>query len=541
MRQRSADWYRVASLRPALRSHVRSVRQPTRGQDWYVLEDTLSGNHHRYPKEAHGVISRFDGRLTLDEIFELAAAELGDDVPAQDLIIDLLARLDSAELLHREESHESSELLERLRTQRVKRRKERTNPLAIRVPLVDPDRWLSRLLPIANVLFRPLPLALAIAAVFLAAGAALVNWHELTHNSSERILAAENLPALVVAYLLVKLVHELGHGLVTRYWGGAVHEAGVMLLALMPMPYVDASASAVFPSRRKRIAVAGAGIAVELLISSLALFAWLLLDPGWFRTLAWQLVWLGAASTLLFNGNPLLRFDGYYILADWIGIPNLGQRASQYWAYLSKRWILRQAECQSPVDSGREEAWLAAYGFLSFFYRLSVMAAIAVLVGEVWFTAGVVLVAYMAIHQLGLPIVRIVRHVATSPELIHRRGRAAASALAVGGGILGIVCLFPVPNFTRAEGVVWAPEGREIRVRTDGFVRFFQRLDGSPVEPFETVIETEDPLLNARLAVARAELRVLQAERAAAVQADPGRVRQIDDEIGAARKRLDRV
>ncbi len=512
-----------------------------RGRDWYVLEDTLSGRHHRYPAEAHPIIRCFDGRRTLDEIYREAEAELGDRTPTQDQTIDLLARLDGAELLRRAETHAGDELSERFQKQRTKRRKERTNPLAIRIPLVDPDALLVRLLPIARVVCRPLPMLAAAALIAFAAVAAMMHWQDLTHATSERILAAENLPALVLAYLLLKLFHELGHGLVARYFGGAVHEAGVMLLALFPMPYVDASASAVFPSRRKRVAVAAAGIAVEVLISSAALFLWLSLEPGGLRTFAWQLVWLGAASTVVFNANPLLRYDGYYVLTDLIGIPNLGQRSSRYWVYLAKRWILQLRESESPADAPDEEGWLAAYGLLSFLYRISILTAIAIIVGEVWVTAGVLLVLYFGVQQFGLPAARVVRYLATSPELMHRRTRAVTTAAAVAGGLITLVCVFPVPNMTRAEGVVWAPPGREIRVNTDGFVRFFQRLDGSKVEKFETVIETEDPLLTARLTVAQAELRVLHAERSAALQSDPLRVRQIDDEIEAAEEKLRRV
>ena len=137
----------------------------------------------------------------------------------------------------------------------------------------------------------------------------------------------------------MKALHECGHGFATKVLGGEVHEAGIILLALMPVPYVDASAASAFRSKGQRVLVGAGGMLVELFLASLALFVWLLVEPGPVRAVAWNVMLIGGVSTLVFNANPLLRFDGYYILADAIDIPNLGSRANAWLGWTAERHL----------------------------------------------------------------------------------------------------------------------------------------------------------------------------------------------------------
>src|SRR6185503_545443 len=128
----------------------------------------------------------------------------------------------------------------------------------------------------------------------------------------------------------------------------------IMLLVLSPVPYVDASSAWAFQDKRKRMMVGAAGIAVELFLGSLALFVWLAVEPGAVRAVAYNVMLISGVSTLLFNGNPLLRFDGYYVLADAIEIPNLGTRANRYLGYLFQRYVLGVPDAESPAQSAGE-------------------------------------------------------------------------------------------------------------------------------------------------------------------------------------------
>ena len=187
-------------------------------------------------------------------------------------------------------------------------------------------------------------------AIFLAAH----HWRELTADISDRILAVDNLLLIAVCYPVIKALHELGHGYAVKAFGGAVHEVGVMFLVFAPMPYVDASASSEFRSKWRRALVGAAGMGVEVFVAALALYVWLLVEPGLVRALAYNIMLIASVSTVLFNGNPLLRYDGYYILTDVLEIPNLWQRAARYWGYLVERYAFRSDEVRVfPAARGR--------------------------------------------------------------------------------------------------------------------------------------------------------------------------------------------
>ncbi len=223
----------------------------------------------------------------------------------------------------------------------------------MRFPLFDPDRFLQRTLPWVQPLFGWFGILLWLAVVGTGAVLAASHWTDLTEDIADRVLDPQNLVLLWFVYPVVKALHELGHAYATRKWGGEVHEIGIMLLVLSPVPYVDASAAWGFRDKRKRMVVGAVGIAVELFLGALALFVWLAVEPGAVRAIAYNVMLISGVSTLLFNGNPLLRFDGYYVLSDAIEIPNLGARANQYLGYLFQRYVFGVADAEDPCAFDR--------------------------------------------------------------------------------------------------------------------------------------------------------------------------------------------
>eukprot|EP01136_Pigoraptor_vietnamica_P010383 Opistho-1_new@47949 len=337
----SGNWYRVAALKPRLRAHVRLHRHVYRGQVWYVVEDRAAGKYHRFNPTAQRVIGLIDGQRDLQAIWQRLSASLADDTPTQDEVLSLIGQLYAADLLQFDVTPDVAELFERGARQRRSRWLTRfANPVALRFALFDPDALLTRWLALAGPLARRWGLLLWLAVVLPALILMPSQWRELTGNFNERLLAADNLLLLALLFPLLKTAHELGHGLACKRFGGEVHEMGVMLLVFFPVPYVDASSSSAFIGKWPRILVGAAGMLTELFIAALAFYAWMLLEPGMTRSLAYNLMVLASFTTLLFNANPLLRYDGYYMLADWLESPNLGQRSGQYWQYLLRHRVL---------------------------------------------------------------------------------------------------------------------------------------------------------------------------------------------------------
>ena len=517
----SHSWHRVASLRPRLKAHAKLFPQHFRGTTWYVLQDPQSGRYHRISAEANLAISLMDGRRSVQEIWDAVGARLGAAQPTQDEVIRLLSQLhaadvlagdvpaDLAELMRRGDRISRGQLLSRLR-----------NPIAIRLPLFDPDRFLAATLPLVAWFFSPLGFVLWLGVVGTALALAILNADALLADVVDRSVAPSNLLLLLLIYPVLKGLHELGHGWATKRWGGEVHELGIMLLVFVPVPYVDASDAAGFPSKWQRAVVGGAGIMVELLLASVAMLLWVLVEPGLVRAIAFNVMLVAGVSTVLFNGNPLLRFDGYYILSDLIEIPNLGPRANQYLLYLAKRWLLGVATATSPVTADGERTWFILYGIGSFAYRLSLTLVISLYLARVAFLPGAILAIVAIATTIVFPLLRGLRYLLLGAELREHRGRAVATVAVVlavlGGGVLAL----PVSYATMAEGVVWVPENGTVRAESGGAVRQILVDPGSRVEAGQPLLVLEDPFLDARIAALAAQHDQLGARLNAALVSD---------------------
>jgi putative peptide zinc metalloprotease protein len=507
----SASWYRVAELRPQLRSHAHVHRQRFRGKAWYVLRDSASGKLHRFSPGAYQVLQLMDGRRSIDGIWQEVAAATGVDAPTQDEVIELLSKLHAGDLLQTDLPPDVAELTERgAKQKRQKRLQSFINPMSIRIPLWDPDPFLNRTWPAVAWLFGPVGIVLWLLVMLPALVVGAMHWNELTGSLSDRVLTTDNLVMLLIVYPAIKLLHEMGHAYAVKSGDGEVHEMGVMLLVLAPIPYVDATASGAFRSKWRRAFVGAAGMMVELFLAALALAVWVLAEPGVVRSAAYNVIFVAGMSTLVFNGNPLLRYDAYYILADLIEIPNLAQRANQYWQWLAKRHLFGARELERPQGTPGERRWFLFYGPASFVYRSFVMIAISLFIAGEFFFIGVVLAIWGAITMFVLPLAKGLKYVLSNGEIQRQRQRA----MLVTFGGLALFLLFalvvPMPLRTHAEGVVWVPENAEVRARGNGFVERLMVAPDALVKEGEVLLVTRDPALDAD-AVQRGE-RVRQLE-----------------------------
>ncbi|QYU70137.1 hypothetical protein J4558_08470 [Leptolyngbya sp. 15MV] len=535
----SPTWYRVAALKPRLPAHVRFHRTLYRGDVWYVLQDRTSGRFHRFSPEAHFVIGLLDGTRTLEEAWAIASARLADEVLTQDEMIRLLGRLHAADVLQGDMPPDIAELADRGRRQR--RRKlmmSLLNPLALRMPLLDPDAVLDATRPIARAIFSAFGAAVFLLVVGYALLLAGQHWESLTHDVADRVTAAENLVLLVLTYPVVKVFHELGHAWAVKRWGGQVHEIGVMFLVLMPVPYVDASDSMSFPSKWRRAVVGGAGILVEVFLAAVAMIVWVNAEPGLLRAFAFSVMVIGGVSTLVFNGNPLLRFDGYYVLSDLIEIPNLAQRSNQYVAYLVQRHAFGIRDAENPVTARGEAAWLFFYAIAAFCYRLLITLGIALLIGTNFFIVGVLVAIWSLVLMLGVPLFKSLRFLLASPRLRRHRGRAFAATGGALAAIAAVLFAIPLPHATLAEGVVWVRGEAAVHAGADGVVAALEAAPNAELSPGAPILRLEDPALSGRARLLAARVRELEAHHAMRDLSDPIRARVTLEELNLARADL---
>jgi len=538
----STSWYRVAALKPRLRSHARLHRHRYRGEVWYLLQDPASGRVHRFTPAARTLIAAMNGERTVEEIWGIANARLGERAPTQDQLIQLLGQLHAADLLQSDVTPDVAELFTRgEREVRQRRRAAYGNPMALRIPLWDPDAFLERLRPWIGRLWSRWGAAVWLTVVLPALFLVPPHWPELTHNFADRVLAVDNLIVLYLVFPVIKAWHELGHASATKAGGGEVHDMGLILLVLMPVPYVEASAATAFPSKHRRAMVGAAGMAAELLLAALAFYAWLLIEPGLTRAVLFNVMLIAGVSTVIFNGNPLLRYDAYYILCDLIEMPNLSARSLRYWIYLAERYALGVREAEAPIATRSEKAWFLFYGLASSAYRVLVTILIALFIAGRFFLVGVLLAAWALVAMAVVPLWRALRHVLASPRLRKQRRRAVVVTVGSAASVLVLALALPLPYHSDAEGVVWLSEQAMVRAGANGFVESLLVRPGSRVAAGDPVLRTRDPVLAAQLRLSEAKVEELEAAYGAEFVVDRARAQIVREKLEGARAVLARA
>jgi len=507
----SASWYLVENLCPRLRRHTAIHRHVYRGETWYVLQDHATGQFHRFTPEAYLIIGKMNGELTLQQIWEQACELLGDHMPTQDDVIGLVSKLFRANVLHSDTLPDMEALGRRRQLiERQKLMQKIKSPLALRLPLLDPEKFLSKTNHLIYPLFNRWVGILWVLTIGFGLLLAAVNWTELTNNLSDRVLVVENLLLIALIYPVVKTIHELGHAYAVKRWGGEVHEIGVMFLVFFPVPYVDASAATAFRSKYQRMLVGAIGIMVEGFVAALAMLVWALAEPGLVRALALNTMMIAGVSTFFFNGNPLLRFDAYYVLADYLEIPNLATRANQYVGYWVKRYVMGVKGLHSPAATGKEASWLAFYSVASYLYRVVIMLTISLFIAGKYIFIGVLLAAWTLYGSILKPVIKLIAKPFTDSQLQLKPRRTWGVVVGILTAVVLLLAVIPFPYATYTHGVLSASGNTQIRVPTSGFVTEVAVLPGHRVEAGDLIVRMSDPALEAQTEVLK--LQVIEAQ-----------------------------
>lgn len=460
-----------------------------RGEEWHVLQDNYTGGFHRFSKEAYYIIGLMDGKNSLKEIWESACEMLGDDMPTQDEVIMLLSQLHQADLLQTDIPPDIKELYERNKgfkkndiLSRIK------SPLSIKLPLIDPERFLEKSMFLVRPLFTGTGLVFYLILLLFSLSLATFHFKELTMNLADRVLALENMFLLWIIYPVIKAVHEFSHAYTVKYFGGEVHDMGIMFLVFVPVPYVDASSSSAFREKYKRVMVGASGILAELMLASVAMLLWVNAEPGIIRAVCFNIMIVAGLSTILFNGNPLLRFDAYYILSDLLEIPNLAMRSASYIGYLFRRYLLNMEDAVSPVTAKGEAKWFVIYGLSSFTYRIFITIRIAIFIAGRFFFVGVVLAIWGLAGIIVMPLVKIVKFLFSDPVMKRKKARAISVALISLLVIITTLFIIPFPSHTISRGVLWPPENSRLYAGADGYIE-------KVIVPSGSKVKTGDPLI----------------------------------------------
>ena len=544
-------WYRVAQLRPRLLLGVRVYRQHFRGQLWYVLENPCNNKFSRLSTEAHEFIAMLDGRRTVAQAWHICNEQLGDMAPTQPEVIQLLGQLYCTNLLYAELPSDTEALFNRY-SKRIRREVQGylMNLLFIRIPLWDPDRFLNRWVNLFGQIFSRFGLVIWL--VLMATGLYFVigNIGELVRQSSD-VLAPDNLILLYLSLVLVKVFHEFGHAFACKRFGkingsgGQVHTMGIMFLVFFPLPYMDASSAWAFRKRSHRVIVGTAGMIVELAVAALAAIIWANTSTGTLHIIAYNIIFIASVSTLIFNGNPLLRFDGYYILSDLLEIPNLGMRSRQYLYYLVRRFLWGLTKAHDPAYTTGERIWFVFYGLASTVYRVFICIRILLFLNDRLPEELFILVPIVAfgavVTWVIVPLGRFIRHLATGAELARNRTRAVMATLGVFAMILVCLGLIPLPDHCRVEGIV-EPVGLAIvHAASDGFVLDYLPSGITTAPDGPALIKSVNPQLESEHKGLLAERRGLEARRRLAQTRETAAAQIFTEQLDALDEKIARI
>lgn len=547
----SPFWHRVRLLKPRLRPHVQITRQHYRGKRWHVVHDPSSNQFYRLNHVAHEFVGLFDGRRTVEEIWQIGLTRHADESLTQNEALQLIGQLYGANLLAVDASPEAEQLLRRGRERLGKKMKQQAIGLMyFRVRLFNPDRILRWLEPIARPLINRVGLVLWVVWVIAALVAVLPHWEELVAGVDSAI-APSNWAWILVIFVALKLFHETGHGLICRRFGGQVPEFGAMMLVLVPAPYVDASASWTFESKWKRIAVGAGGMIFELALAAGAAFVWLNTrdnSGSLLHQLAYNAMFTASLSTVLFNANPLMKFDGYYILSDLLEVPNLMQRSTGMLKFLFEKHVYRVRDAR-PTTSSMSEAWiLIVYGLLVLAYRIFLFLSITLYVMGQLFFIGLFLAAWTAAMWFILPVGQFIHWLATSPKLAEFRPRAILTSILMIGAVLLAVGAVPAPDRRRAMGVIESYDRTGVYFRVDAFVAEAHVRPGDWVEEGQPLVTCESARLDAEVHLAQAQLDEARSREAQATAQNPAAaqvarefVRTLSERMTTLRERQERL
>ena len=531
-----------------LRLHERVRVRPERlgRQRGAVLEDATGGRYFRVGWAELRFLAHLDGRTTLADAVAAVAGELGPDAFTEQDAAGVCRWLIENDLAATGQSGRAERVAEDRQARASRGRLSKANPLMFRVPLGSPDRLARRLAPMARLLLSPLGAVLWLG--LLAAGLACL-WSDPRSLAGDagRLITPDRWWTLAASVAGLKLLHEAAHAAVCRAYGGGVRGAGVMLLLLIPLPYVDVTDSWRFRRRRHRVLTAAAGMLAELAAASVAMIVWHRTPAGPLHEAAAGLAVTAGLTTLLFNANPLMRFDGYYMLSDTLGIPNLMTRAKGELTGLLGRVLFGMRPAPSPWSRGQRMI-LAVYGVAAAMWRVLITASLLVGASQLLDGAGVAIAAASAVLWFAMPWGRGLWQVVR--DRTYRRVRPVWAGVSLSllllagyGGVLAAdraaVVALPVLVDTR--------DATEVRADVEGFVDRVQVRAGNRVLPGQPLLTLRNDELRVtqeqlRLDRRRAELRARrfhQRGELAAFQAELDQHRAVTRRLEEVTRRVD--
>ena len=515
----------MGSLRPRLREDLCFSIQEQGAKQVCVIEDPVLSRFYRVGSDEYCFLRELDGTQTVAAILTRLAQRAGGQTFSENEALEMLQWLRQNDLL----AVASNVINKHQDEAKLWKSTSWLNPFLLRIPLARPDRFFARLAAKTRVFLGPFGFLIWSCALIWGAGAVALNWQLFTRDFGG-VIWQYNGALLLAVWIIMKILHEISHGVFCRHFGAGVREIGVFWILFFPVSYVDATSSLALASKWRRIMVALAGIYMDLFVAACAAVVWASSDAGIIQTIAHQATIAGTVVSLFFNANPLMRFDGYYVLSELLDIPNLATRGRQWIARLGI-WLFSGLRSFQPEWPRGKDQWIiAAYGLASCLWQFFVVAGLLVIGSVLLRGGGLLLAVVAAVLWFAPPMVRAVHSLRRTTQLQPGTAWTFAVRLLAAIGLVGAVLFVPFKRPVSSMGIVEWADTRVIRAECPGFVESVFAADDDLVESGQLLVDLRNDeavselaaaqdalngqLLRARMAYTRAEVGAYQAEYA---------------------------
>ncbi len=484
-------------LKPKLRRDLIVVPQFYEGMTHYVVKEPIAQKFFRFKIEEYFLLQQFDGVKTLTDIKKEFEKQYRPQTITIEDLLRFVSQLHEAGLVQIETAEQAKALITRRRKNQWKRIGQFfANILYIKIPIVDPERLLTWMYPYFRWIYTRTFVVISLCMMLAALTSVIANWSSFTANlpTWDSFFNWHTILYFYVSLAVVKVIHEFGHGLTAKHFGGEVHEMGMLFLVLTPALYCDVTDSWMLPSKWKRIWISAAGIYVECFLASIATFIWWNTEPGVLKSLMLATMFICSVNTVLFNANPLLRYDGYYVMSDWLEIPNLRIKSSQFFNNLFQEKVLGlEVPPQHYLPKARRSLFVT-YAIASYLYRWVVTFSILFFLYQflkpykLGSISALLAIASMA-PLLGMPIFQMFKFVGQPGRMRKVKKARAAACIAGFLAVLVGILLIPTPLQISGPFVVAAANPAPVYAEVPGqVVRFYVR-DGQMVNQGDPIAE----------------------------------------------------
>ncbi len=530
--------FEFGQARLKTRAGLRFAMRQTADDIWYIVEDEATGKFFRIGVPQYTFLSMLNGRRTVNDALMRMATLLKKSALDEREIANICKWAIESGLVETELSSSASRRAKKDDREALTRTMAWINPVMLKIPLFKPDALVAKAEKFLGWLVSAGGAILWCLVVIYGFTLLALNWQSFV-NLQISSFDSLDLVWYAVAWIVLKFLHETAHAIVCKKYGGNVASSGILLLLMIPMPYVDVSSSWRFESRWKRVLTAAAGILIELFLAAIACCIWVWSDPGPWKFHAGNVIVTATVSTVLFNINPLMRFDGYYILSDILDIPNLSTHGKSYFQSVLKK-IYFGTRIKELQETGWRSLVVRLYGFMSTIWFFLIAVSLSLGASNVMEGFGlIVLMISLALWFL-VPLVRGVWYIlqGTDFEEPNRTWFASASAITV-LLVAGFLWLCPSPSVVSAPLVVDYDEHKVMRSETRGFVRAIHVKDGDYVEDGQLLVSLENPELDSEYTSLLIDVRISELKIKSLLKTEEIASLKLEREyLAASRKRL---